>query len=116
MSARFASGASCWAVDLRLYDEGFVTVRAGAGGQELEMVAIAAGPVAGPRVAGVDPERQPVTRARTVRIAGGRLFLSPDLDLHGQSEFVPAETQVREVGQAVELRVVLQAGRTRAIR
>src|SRR5260370_258564 len=70
-------------------------------GQEVKLMAVAAGAMAGTGVARVDPERDTVGDARSGDVALGRLRFAADLDLHPDAQLVPGQADVSEIVPAV---------------
>ena len=65
--------------------------------RKVELVAVPAGPVAGPGVPGVDPQRQPVGPPRPVDVPRGGWSFPFTVHLDAEPEFVPGEPDVGEV-------------------
>src|SRR5262249_5794924 len=89
------------AIDFRLEEQRFVLVGAAGRGEEVELVAVAAGPVESAIAASVEPERDAVGAAGTVGAALWRGFLAANFDLQGDTARIPCEANVREVREPV---------------
>src|SRR5262249_45240587 len=88
-------------IDLRLDQSRFVPFRAATSGEEVKLMAIAAGPVDGAGVAGIEPERNAVGTARPAGVSPGRLVLAFDLDLQTDTEIIPGQADIGEVAPLV---------------
>ena len=85
------------AVDLGLHHARLIVIGTAAGRQEMKLMAITAGAMAGPGIARVQPEGEAVGAARPGDVADRRILLAGDFHLHPQAQFVPGQVDFREI-------------------
>src|SRR5207244_12310265 len=83
--------------NLYLAEDRLVLVAAPSARQEMKLVAVATGAVAGAGVARIDPERHSVGAAQLVTAPLGQLLFAFDLQLQSQAELVPGQPNIGEV-------------------
>src|SRR5207302_11779 len=82
------------AVDLRLGEGRLIALGAIGGRQQVELMAVPAGAMAGAGVARVDPEGDAVRQPRPADVALRRLVLAAHRDLNAKTAFVPCQADV----------------------
>jgi hypothetical protein len=81
-------------VDLRLGEGRLLTLAPSSSGQQVELMTVTAGAVAGAGVAGIDPESDAVGEARPVGVALWWLPLAAYLDLHPEAQLIPRKVDL----------------------
>jgi hypothetical protein len=82
----------------------------------MELMAIAAGTVAGTCVAGIDPESYAIGAAQLARASLGQFVLAIDFNLEAQAKLIPGQANVGKIFPLIHGREVIDAQILRQIK
>src|SRR5207249_7026710 len=87
--------------DFALDENRLIAVGSTARRQEMKLMAITAGAVAGASIARIDPQRYAVGSPRPAGVALGQLVLAAHLDLKAKAQVAPSNSDIREIAALV---------------